>query len=174
MAVRVVPPIGTPLAVYGTVLPWLGSSWRGIPSEDGRAFAAALEVQASDWRGLRASHADHDLLVCGDFNQDLSDKHYYGSAANRERLRAALELAGLKALTGGENDPVQTECPTRACIDHICLSANALWRAVGVRRFPQLDAPDKRVSDHFGVVIELEPAIIGSQPATAPIMSRRG
>jgi hypothetical protein len=56
-------PYGAPLIVYGTVLPWLGSKWRGIASAGGAAFSAALETQVADWKGLTNSHPDHDLVV---------------------------------------------------------------------------------------------------------------
>ena len=86
VAVRIAPPHGARIVVYGTVLPWLGSSWRGFPATNGQAFAAALEVQRTDWQQIRLAHPDHGLVVAGDFNQDLSSEHYYGSSANRDHI----------------------------------------------------------------------------------------
>ena len=155
VAARVVPPDGAPLIVYGTVLPWLGSPWREFAAANGRAFAEALEVQARDWRALRESNPDHDIVVAGDFNQDLADTHYYGSRANRHSLLLALERAELVALTAGRNDPVRRDSSPCACIDHICISKRARWQPGARRRWPDVRKPDRGLSDHFGTTIEL-------------------
>ena len=168
VAARVEPPNGAPLIVYGAVLPWLGSPWRGVEAAGGRAFAEALKVQALDWRVLRAAHPNHDLIVAGDFNQDLAETHYYGSQANRECLVAALKDAGLVVLTGGVADPVRASSAQCACIDHICISTPARWLLRRVGRWPDLSRPDRRLSDHFGIVAEFA----ASQVAAAD--ERRG
>jgi endonuclease/exonuclease/phosphatase family metal-dependent hydrolase len=158
VAARIAPARGTPLIVYGTVLPWLGSSWRGIEAVDGKAFEAALDVQAADWRAIRRIHPDHDLMVAGDFNQDLADTHYYGSRANRLRLTAALQQADLIALTASGDDPVRRGSPTNACIDHVCVSEALRRRCRSVHRWPDTPRPDRRMSDHFGIAVEFSPA----------------
>jgi hypothetical protein len=71
VAARVIPPHRAPFIVYGTVLPWPSSTWRGLASKGGVAFGAALEAQASDWASLQAAHPSDDLFVMGDLNQDL-------------------------------------------------------------------------------------------------------
>jgi hypothetical protein len=43
---RVIPPHRAPFIVYGTVLPWPSSTWRGLVYRSGLAFGAALEAQA--------------------------------------------------------------------------------------------------------------------------------
>ncbi len=154
VAVRIVPPTGAPLIVYATVLPWLGSPWRHFPAADGKAFAEALQAQALDWRALRESNLDHDVIVAGDFNQDLAETHYYGSRANRHGLLLALEGAGLVALTADGNDPVRRGSSPYACVDHICISTSARWQARGLRRWPDVPKPDRRLSDHFGIDVE--------------------
>ena len=88
---RIVPAGGAPLVVDATVLPWVAGSWRYIPAAGGDAFAAALKLQSQEWKAIRAAHPDHDLIVAGDFNQDLADSHYYGSHDNRRRLLRHLE-----------------------------------------------------------------------------------
>jgi endonuclease/exonuclease/phosphatase family metal-dependent hydrolase len=141
------------------VLPWLGSKWRGIASAGGAAFAAALKAQACDWKALKNAYPDHDVIIAGDFNQDLADTHYYGSRANRKRLVDALEQAGLVALTASNNDPVRTQSPPLACVDHICMSAGSRWRATAAHRWPDYQKPDRRLSDHFGIAVCLEALI---------------
>ena len=56
------PPGRRPIIVYGTVLPWIGSSWGKFPASKGEAFAAALEVQKQDWTRLQADHRECDLV----------------------------------------------------------------------------------------------------------------
>lgn len=160
VAARVVPHRSAPLVVYGTVLPWLGSAWRDVEAVDGKAFAAALDVQTADWCALRESFPDDDLVVAGDFNQDLADTRYYGSRANRAKLESALQRAGLVALTARGDDPIRALSAPSACIDHICISAPSHWRSTGAHRWPDTPSPDRRLSDHFGVVVTFEPAIM--------------
>jgi hypothetical protein len=92
-------------------LPWLGSGWRDVRAVGGEAFAAALNLQAQDWGALRAAYPDHDLILAGDFNQDLADSFYYGSHDNRRRLVEALQTTGLIPLTSGVGDPVRRDSP---------------------------------------------------------------
>ena len=61
-------PDGTPLVLFGTVLPWLGRAWRGYPSADAVAFGEALKVHERDWKTL-AINAGRAICVAGDFNQ---------------------------------------------------------------------------------------------------------
>ena len=140
----------TPLAVYGPVLPWLGSAWRDAPAIDGHAFAACLAAQAKDWATL--SQGAH-LCVAGDFNQDLLKAgHYYGSKRNRDALRNALAGASLTCPTADPVDHVWKHSGGLAAgVDHICLSPGlsqlphdrtAVW--------PAPEQRSARLSDHFG------------------------
>lgn len=144
------------MVVYAAVLPWVGSKWGGIASADGAAFEAALSAYLSDWQKLRDSFPNTLRVVAGDFNQDLAPYHYYGSKKQRELLESGLAAAGLIALTAGANDPIDWE-PTRrhACIDHICVSESLGIRVGNTIRWPEAGKPDSRLSDHFGVAVEL-------------------
>ncbi len=155
---RVAPPYGAPLVVCATVLPWLGSPWQGIPSAHGAAFAAALDLQAGDWEATRRSYPDHDLLVAGDFNQDLASSYYYGSRLNRAKLLDVLRQARLTPLTSGNHDPIRRDSPPFACIDHMCLTEGSNWQPGHISRWPDLPNPDRRLSGHFGVAIDFQPA----------------
>ena len=155
-AVRAHPTGHDPFVVYGTVLPWMGSTWNGHPSQGGVAFRESLAVQLSDWLQLRNLYPDDELFVLGDFNQDLvaSSPRYYGSVANRRRLEEALAEAGLVAFTAGENDPIRRDSAPFACIDHICGNRVSKWRVTSVARWPDEPKPPRRLSDHFGVAVE--------------------
>lgn len=154
VAARILAPDGA-FIVCGVVLPWLGSKWRGIPSADGRAFEAALDVYESDWLSLRRSHPGDDFIVAGDFNQDLAPRHYYGSRRNHRRLEAALSETRLCSLTAGMSDPIFRESSPRACIDHICASGQSIRMRGQAHRWPDLAKPDPSLSDHFGVYVDL-------------------
>jgi endonuclease/exonuclease/phosphatase family metal-dependent hydrolase len=148
---------GRTLLVYGTVLPWLGSSWREHPATDGKAFAAALDAQRSDWLRIRSQHPDAELCVAGDLNQDLQQLHYYGSTAGRSALREALSISELTCVTAGDRDPVSLMTgATAAAIDHICLSEKLHRGApIAVGAWPERETPDRTLSDHFGLWADL-------------------
>lgn len=141
--------------MYGTVLPWLGSEWRSFPSANGIAFRAALAVQAADWMKIKRDYPDDELFVLGDFNQDMVSPRYYGSRANRTELETALEIAGLVALTAGSGDPIRRDSSPCACIDHICARRDSKWTAMPAERWPDVPVPERWLSDHFGVSVEL-------------------
>ncbi len=142
------------IVIYVLVLPWGGSQWRGIPSRGGAAFASALAAYQSDWEQLQQAYPNTLHIVAGDFNQSLVDWHYYGSMQNRSKLELALEESNLQAITSGVSDPVARDSSPHACIDHICISKKAAVNIISTKRFPDADKPDKRLSDHFGVLIE--------------------
>jgi endonuclease/exonuclease/phosphatase family metal-dependent hydrolase len=149
-----VPNGSRPLVVYGTVLPWIGSTWQGIPSANGAAFSAALNAQLSDWVSLQREHPDCDFVLAGDFNQDMGKSHYYGSRRNQEALQSAIATAKLRCLTAAGLDPVLKHAPSHASIDHICVSAGLVSVSSPVS-WPISDSPQKGLSDHFGVLVEL-------------------
>lgn len=142
--------------VYAMVLPWGGSTWGGYGSADGAAFEAALNTYANDWQRLRNAYPDALCVVAGDFNQDLAPYHYYGSKKQRQLLQSALAETGLVARTSDANDPIDWEPKNRyACIDHICTSDLPGVHVGQTIRWPESGKPDSRLSDHFGVAIEI-------------------
>lgn len=108
-----------------------------------------------DWQRLRTAFPHAAIVVAGDFNQSLVDWHNYGSRRKRDLLEKALAKAGLAVVTAGANDPVAREAAPHACIDHICISADSCLRAEPTTRWPQTTQPDRRLSDHFGIAVEL-------------------
>lgn len=69
VAARVLHPQRGPFVAYATVLPWTGSTWRGLRGAGGVAFGAALDAQELDWAALRADFPADDLFVMGGLNQ---------------------------------------------------------------------------------------------------------
>ena len=62
-AARILPESEEPFMVFGTVLPWLGSPWRGHPSAGGVAFREALKVQQADWLKCRDEYRDDEFFL---------------------------------------------------------------------------------------------------------------
>lgn len=154
VAAVVSPPAMPPFLVYAMVLPAAHFSWYDAPAAGGKAFVAALGYFVMDVGNIRAAHPDLDLFVAGDFNQDLAEDQHYGSAFKKQALREALEEANLIPLTAGPNDPVRAASAPWACIDHISVSS-AAWRIRRSVRWPNLPEPDTKLSDHFGVALEV-------------------
>ena len=147
---------GGALHVYGTVLPWRGSTWRGRASAGAEAYAAALSVQRDDWRELKS---DGELCVAGDFNQDLSSRAFYWSRAARKHLEGALCASGLTATTASPNDPVsRLTDDAEACIDHVCVSLGLMRRLVSAPRAWRAEFEGRRISDHPGIVVTFSDA----------------
>jgi endonuclease/exonuclease/phosphatase family metal-dependent hydrolase len=156
VAARIEHPNVGEIVVYATVLPWQGSEWRGIGSIDGVAYSAALSVYVRDWKRIRSEFPNALCVVAGDFNQDLAPYHYYGSKKQRELLEVGLTGVGMIALTAGANDPIDWDPLQRhACIDHICTSELPGLRVGNTIRWPETGKPDTRLSDHFGVAVDL-------------------
>ena len=154
ITVRITPPNARALIVYGTVLPWLGSSWQGVPAAGGLAFSAALSAQCADWLSLQRENLDCEFILAGDFNQDLSSAHYYGSKQNRAVLQNAITTAKLQCLSAAALDPVPKHAPSHASIDYICVSAGLTLLGTPLS-WPFLEQPQKNLSDHFGVFVEV-------------------
>jgi hypothetical protein len=144
------------IIVYALILPWHTDNWQGRPNKDGVAFTDALKLYQSDWRRLTAKFPDDLLIVAGDFNQNVTDGHYYGSALRRERLQQAMDEDGLRILTSYESDPISRDSPGYACTDHICVSQRHDLKLAKTERWPDASKPDKKLSDHFGVSATLD------------------
>ena len=159
-------PDRTPLVIFGTVLPWRGRKWidrerKEYPSAGAVAFKAALGAQQEDWRSL-AREQSAALCIAGDFNQDLSKKHYYWSHKAQGWLQAALDDCELSAMTSdvakinNPTDPVrELTNGAAACIDHICLSQAIEGRQIGRSRAWSPVVDGRVLSDHPGVWIKL-------------------
>ena len=110
----------------------------------------------ADWIALVRQFPGGDLCVLGDLNQDLSRRDYYGSRANRTALLDALRTVGLSALTADPTDPVRAVARDRASIDHICVTARVVQQgSARLEVWPSGAAPDRRLSDHYGVAADL-------------------
>jgi hypothetical protein len=154
-AARIMHPVHGELIVYATVLPWVGSVWNGQAWQEGKAFISALDIYRRDWEQLQLSYPNAIHIVAGDFNQSLVDWHYYGSKKIRAKLEEVIEECNMRIVTAGINDPVARDSKPYACIDHICITTSHIERINSTKRFPNQSSPDKKLSDHFGIIVEV-------------------
>ena len=155
-AAKVAHPEYGDLIIYATVLPWVGSSWRGEPWQEGTAFISTLETYKNDWIKLQLAYPDAIHIVAGDFNQSLVEWHYYGSKLIRLKLEEVMKECNMTIVTAGENDPVARDSKPHASIDHICVSNSKIEQIYSTKCWPNKEKPDKTLSDHFGVMVEIE------------------
>ena len=142
------------MILYGTVLPW-NTDARAKRSSSYEAFAEALAMQKSDWLRLQQDFPNATLIVAGDFNQGLVDRHYYGSKKKQHLLESILKETRLRPLTAGAGDPIARDSYPRANIDHLCIASKGEWGVAETRRWPCSKVPDRSLSDHFGVSAKL-------------------
>ena len=145
------------IILYGTVLPW-NSDLRAQESSSYHAYQEALEVQKSDWLRIQRDFPKATLIIAGDFNQGLVDKHFYGSKKKQILLEAAIKECHISPLTAGANDPIARDSYPRANIDHIFISSPLDWTLGETSRWPDTPIPIKSLSDHFGVAVEVHQA----------------
>lgn len=154
------------LLVYGTVLPWHSDPG---PSECKKVnwseYRRVVPIQGAEWLALRRQHPGHTLMVAGDFNQSLGERHYYGGKELRRLLEQECTAAGLDVLTGLAHQQVPLAHPA---IDHVAVAPahgqrahrNHLTGWEGAWEGPG------RLSDHSAVVVEvqLEAEFSGTAP----------
>lgn len=143
---------GVRLLIYGTVLPWHGDP--RLKLDPRFTFQRSLRLQAGEWCLLQRE-TNLPLIVAGDFNQDLWEKHYYGSAENKQFLKSTLKYCDLVWDWNNEFDPVivATDCH-QASIDHICVSKQ--FHINYKDCWPRTDESGKQLTDHFGSLIEVK------------------
>lgn len=155
------------IILYGTVLPW-NNDLRVKESSSFQAYQEALEVQKSDWLRIQRDFPQATLIIAGDFNQGLVDKHFYGSRKKQNLLESAIKECQISPLTAGANDPIARDSHPRANIDHIFVASSFVWNLEKSNRWPDTQVPVKNLSDHFGVSVEVS---LNSDKRSVPIFN---
>lgn len=124
------------LLVYGTII--------GIFGNREKSFKQALEKQIEDIN--RLSGAGKRLCIIGDYNLSFSDDYYYTKFGRN---------AVWECCINNKLNIVTSHRPE--CIDHIALSkdfiSNEKLKITSINEWNY----DKSLSDHKGIVIELQP-----------------
>ncbi len=123
--------------VYGSVFPdGTAKSWQ--------AHYDAIAHQSADWLHVRQQYPNLPLCVAGDFNQNRSGLHWYGTEHGRAQLTAALDQSKLICVT----EKLRT-------IDHICLSDEFAMLAHTIHIWPSRADEGTYLSDHNGLFVVL-------------------
>lgn len=105
------------------------------------------------------------MIVAGDFNQSVGDRHHYGGRELRQLLEAECAAADLSVLTGMAHKQVPLACPA---IDHIAVAPPS-GRSVlerGLAGWEGTWEGSGRLSDHSAVVVDVE--LQAQRPGAAP------
>lgn len=144
------------LVVYGTVLPWhcdFGPTER--EQVNWSEFRRVVPIQGAEWLALRQQHPGHTLIVAGDFNHSLGERHYYGGRELRRLLEQECAAADLDVLTGLTHQQVPLAHPA---IDHVAI-APAWGQRVHLHHLTGWEGDWEgpgRLSDHSAVVVEVQ------------------
>lgn len=150
---------GRHLVVFGTVLPWRGDTATEL--RGAAKFVTSLTKQARDWERLRYVHVGDHLCVAGDFNQEFQSNGPVGTKLGRDALDAELrpgQHGQLECVTGGERDPL-LKLGRGKSIDHILLDVELAYTAQVCKVWPDEYPLLKRMSDHYGVCVELQTGV---------------
>ena len=154
-----------PMVVFGTIITYANDKG---PDGTGRRWEEhrkSIESHGEDWRRLRKEFPGHLFCVAGDFNQSRDGSGWYEDAQSVKMLSAELDGSDLQCVTE-DNMRTSGHLKSRASIDHICLSKSLATRGVSVGAWEGTTADGCRMSDHNGVVININ-AQPGSQPDAA-------
>lgn len=119
------------LIVYGTIM--------GIFGNRDKSFQTDLTKQIGDIKKLSAEHKN--ICVVGDYNLSFSDNYYYTNWG-RKFLNDNFNNCEIKLLTKDRTE----------CIDHIAISKSFIC---GKEIFVDEWNQDKKLSDHKGIVVEI-------------------
>ena len=157
---------GALVVIYGSVLPWMAFAHQApdlvLPDEtSAQAFSRLLAEQVNDILALQQRFPDAHVLWAGDFNQTLEGPNFGGRAKSCSELEAALDQVGMRAWNRQSEHAIAGIC----AIDFICGPTSRAPSHIG--RISNVDSSRRRLSDHAGYFIDLEPA----QPCTGVLLS---
>ncbi|MDZ4761299.1 MAG: endonuclease/exonuclease/phosphatase family protein [Alphaproteobacteria bacterium] len=138
-------PIG-PVRVIGICAPY-HLVWPERSLERPPAWSQNIAYLQTLGLALKASGKDLPTVVAGKFNQFVPLSS--GSWAAHHALNSA--MSGFSIVTRGDLAPIGEQS-----LDHVAVSSRPRLRALSVRALDRLDAAGRPLTDHFGVVIELE------------------
>jgi hypothetical protein len=146
-----------PILVLGVVLPWhtdRGDHPTDVEVKNWSEHHRVLENQAAEWSDLRRRYTDAAFYVSGDLNMSIGGPPYYGTARGRTALHRAMSACQLACTTSFEKVPAgMLEHPA---IDHVLVPAAVADHTGVVCAWPGTDEDGIRLSDHSGLVVQVE------------------
>ncbi len=145
---------GTPVAIYGSILPWNAAATQApdvyghdaLPFNE--LFDRALHEQVSDIKAIAVEFGPGNVFWAGDFNHPLEGPLQGFAAHARRAISAALDGLGMRAF----NASAPHAKPRANSIDLICGSAN-LSSNVVEDWLPTADG--RPLSDHRAYCVEI-------------------
>ncbi len=146
-----------PLLVYGTII-----TWHGDPgAKHWVKHLEEVDRQTTDWMRLHLDYPSHRLVVAGDFNMTLHSDKGYDHREGRRMVRERLPLAALNCTTAIDIREEIHGALHRDNIDHICIDQR-MPSVAGTVAFPGVSSDGRRMSDHNGVVVEINTQVAPS------------
>lgn len=145
------------LLVYGAMLPWQTDVGEPAIEPKPRGWSEqyrTIPLQAADWARMQDAHPAALLMVAGDLNMSLGGPRYYGTREGRLKLMQAMDASGLFCATSF--DRVPRGMLHQPAIDHVLLPVTLADRA-HVAAAWEGTVRDVRLSDHSGLVVEINP-----------------
>lgn len=144
-----------PMIVFGTIITYAND--RGVSGKARRweEHRKSIESHAADWRRLRNEFPNHLFCVAGDFNQSRDGSGWYEDADSLKMLSLALDGSLLQCVTEVDMRAIGF-LRSRASVDHICLSQSLARGVRAVGAWEGTTEDGCRMSDHNGVVIDIE------------------
>lgn len=143
-----------PMVVFGSIITYANDKGPDGTARRWEEHRKSIESHGANWWRLRKEFTDHLFCVAGDFNQSRDGSGWYEDAESVKMLSAALDGSDLQCVTEG-NMRASGHLKRRASIDHICLSKSLATQGVTVGAWEGTTVDGCRMSDHNGVVIDI-------------------
>lgn len=155
-----------PMIVFGTIITYANDKGSDGTARRWEEHRKSIGLHGADWLRLRQEFPSHLFCIAGDFNQSRDGSGWYEDAESVKMLSAVLDRSDLQCVT--EDDMrARGHLQSRASIDHICLSKSLAMQGVTVGAWEGTTADGSQMSDHNGVVID-----VNAQPIIAPDATR--
>lgn len=147
-------PVG-PMIVFGSIITYANDRGPDVKSRRWEEHRKSIKSHAADWRRLRKAFPNHLFCAAGDFNQSRDGSGWYEDAQSVMELTSALKNASLKCVTEADMR-ANGQLQSRASVDHICLSDPLAAQMLAVRAWEGRTPDGCRLSDHNGIVIDID------------------
>jgi endonuclease/exonuclease/phosphatase family metal-dependent hydrolase len=148
-----IPGVARPLLVYGTVITAAHGGAVSRPTLSWQRHLEAVHHRRAEWRQLGQDFPDHAMCVAGDFNTNLDEAAWYGTAYSKQGILQGLADIGMKCLTTDELRSPLEQPGGRGGVDHVCFS-DVDGLTSQLEAWPAI-MDGHRLSDRGGIVVEL-------------------
>ena len=144
-----------PMIVYGTIITYANDRGPDGTARRWEEHRKSIGLHGADWLRLRQEFPNHLLCVAGDFNQSRDGSGWYEDAESVKMLSVAFDASDLQCVTEADMR-ASGQLKSRASIDHICLSKSVAVQGVTVGAWEGTTTDGCKMSDHNGIVIDVD------------------